>query len=95
MDDEKYLKIVNEVVPKAINETKPDLIIYNAGSDILKKDLLGLLAVSEEGVIKRDEIVFRNAMERKIPILMVLSGGYTYQSADVISRSIENILRIL
>jgi hypothetical protein len=33
------------------------------------------LNISEGGIIKRDEIVFRLAANRKIPILMVLSGG--------------------
>ena len=40
-------------------------------------DPLGLLDLSAEAVIQRDEIVFQIAMkEHKVPIVMLLSGGY-------------------
>ncbi len=90
--DEVYLRLLENELPKAIAHSKPDLIVYIAGTDVLKGDLLGWMSVSEEGIIKRDATVFRNALEKKIPILMLLGGGYTKRSASVISRSIENIL---
>lgn len=40
------------------------------------EDRLGRLSVTPEGVIKRDELVFSEALSRKIPILMVLSGEW-------------------
>lgn len=42
-------------------------------------------------MIKRDEIVFDNAKIRNIPIVMLLSGGYTRQSPHVITNSILNL----
>ncbi len=87
-----YLRLLENELPKAIAHSKPDLIVYIAGTDVLKGDLLGWMSISEEGIIKRDATVFRNALEKKIPILMLLGGGYTKRSASVISRSIENIL---
>lgn len=91
--DTDYLSILSEHVPGAIKKSEPDLIIYNAGTDILAGDKLGLLKISEEGVIKRDEIVFHNAIQLNIPILHLLSGGYTKKSGLVIGRSIENLLK--
>jgi len=44
-----------------------------------------------QGIIRRDEMVFRLARERKIPIFMVLSGGYQPQTAQVIADSILNL----
>ena len=47
-----------------------------AGTDVLEGDPLGRLAVSEEGVVRRDEMVWRFAAERVgAPIVMTLSGG--------------------
>eukprot|EP01116_Phalansterium_solitarium_P021062 TRINITY_DN6419_c0_g1_i1.p2 TRINITY_DN6419_c0_g1~~TRINITY_DN6419_c0_g1_i1.p2 ORF type:complete len:358 (+),score=95.54 TRINITY_DN6419_c0_g1_i1:208-1281(+) len=69
----------------------PDVLIYNAGTDILDGDPLGRLNISPEGVIARDEIVFGHAVERRLPIVMLLSGGYQKTNADVIARSIENL----
>ncbi|MCP4129947.1 MAG: histone deacetylase [bacterium] len=93
LDHKRYLKIIKENVPEAISRSKPDLIIYNAGSDILAGDSLGLLNITASGIIKRDEIVFRNALDRNIPVLMVLSGGYTKQSGLIVGKSIENLLK--
>lgn len=90
---EHYLHIVGTSVPQAIDAERPKLIIYNAGSDIYEQDPLGGLSVSAEGVIKRDEMVFRAAKAAGIPLLMVLSGGYTPQSHKLISDSILNLSR--
>lgn len=92
--DKEYLKIIKNELPAAIKRSKPDFIIYNAGTDIYKGDLIGMLSVSETGIIIRDEIVFKNAIDNKIPILMLLSGGYSKKSADITARSIENLLNI-
>jgi len=73
------------------DNVSPDIIIFNAGTDILDGDPLGRLCVSAKGVIKRDELVFGYALERKIPIVMVLSGGYQKSNAAVIAQSITNL----
>ena len=89
---EKYLEILSEYLPKAINEFNPGLLIYNAGSDIFVEDKLGNLSVTEEGIIKRDEFVFGEALKNRIPILMVLSGGYNKKSGYIIANSINNLV---
>jgi histone deacetylase 11 len=91
--DREYLALLERELGKAVEEVEPDIIIYNAGTDVFEGDPLGGLNITMEGIIKRDELVFRNSIERKIPILMLLSGGYTTKSAEIIARSIENLLR--
>lgn len=60
-----------------MEEFEPELIIYNAGTDILKNDPLGGINISELGIMKRDEFVFTLARETyQIPIVMLLGGGY-------------------
>ena len=54
-------------------------------------DPLGGLNVSPDGIIARDEAVFAYAFEHKIPIAMVLSGGYQKSNAPVIADSIQNL----
>jgi len=93
IEDKEYLKIVEKGIKKAMTKLKPGLIIYNAGTDILEGDPLGCMSISENGIIKRDEVVFKYALENRIPILMVLSGGYTHKSAEIIGKSIENIFK--
>ena len=46
---------------RSFNAFSPDILIYNAGTDILDGDPLGCLSITPEGIIERDEIVFRFA----------------------------------
>ena len=76
---------------QTVASAKPDFILYNAGTDVFEEDLLGEMRISAAGSMRRDEIVFRCAAKQKIPIVMVLSGGYSKKSATLIGRSIENL----
>ncbi|KAM5148926.1 histone deacetylase 11 [Mantella aurantiaca] len=90
-EDKEYLEKVETHVKGALNEVTPDVIVYNAGTDILDGDPLGGLSISPQGIVKRDEIVFSIARSRSIPILMVTSGGYQKRTARIIADSILNL----
>uniref|UniRef100_A0A667ZXE0 Histone deacetylase 11 n=1 Tax=Myripristis murdjan TaxID=586833 RepID=A0A667ZXE0_9TELE len=92
-EDSEYLQKVELHSEGALNEVRPDIIVYNAGTDILDGDPLGGLSISPQGIVKRDEIVFRAAKRRGIPILMVTSGGYQKKTARIIADSILNLHR--
>ena len=56
--DDLYLDTLERVLPNAIREAQPDLVIYNAGTDILEGDPLGGgVAISTEAIATRDAIV--------------------------------------
>ena len=57
----------------------------------MEEDPLGGMSITPEGIIKRDELVFSFAFEYKVPILMVLSGGYQLINAPTIAESIINL----
>ena len=78
-----------------IDAINPDFIFYNAGSDILKGDKLGMMEISIEGMIKRDRFVFGCAKERKIPICMCLSGGYGYENHSAVVESLQGIITLM
>ncbi|XP_064288227.1 histone deacetylase 11 isoform X1 [Passer domesticus] len=90
-EDTEYLQKVQTHVEGALNEFKPDIVVYNAGTDILDGDPLGGLAISPQGIVKRDEVVFRAARSRGVPVLMVTSGGYQKRTARIIADSILNL----
>jgi len=74
-------------------EFKPEFVVYNAGTDCMTGDPLGHLDLSAQGIVKRDEIVFSMAYDTfKVPIVMLLSGGYQQSNAPVIADSIENLV---
>lgn len=88
--DKEYISLL-EGLTHDIDKFSPEFVIYNAGSDILVGDPLGGLNISVEGVVARDEAIFRMCISRRIPIVMVLSGGYQKINAEVIAFSIQNI----
>ena len=90
--DGEYLSLLKNNLEAAVIQCSPDLIIYNAGTDIHENDPLGALGVSADGIIARDEHVFRTARNLNVPVAMVLSGGYAKESAGIIARSMENLL---
>jgi len=90
--DEEYLKILTDHLPEAISLCNPDLIIYVAGTDVFSGDLAGGMQLSPDGIIQRDEYVFYLAELFRKPILMLLAGGYSKQSAEISGKSILNIL---
>lgn len=89
--DDVYLETLHHLLPLAISEHQPKIVFYNAGTDIYEHDPLGGLKISREGIIARDEFVFSQCRARNIPVVMVLSGGYTRESANIISSSIANL----
>ena len=75
--DNEYLKIISEMIPKLINQEKPDFIFYLSGVDILGTDKLGKLSCTIDGCKKRDEIVFSNCKKFQIPVQCSMGGGYS------------------
>ncbi|KAK4745547.1 hypothetical protein SAY87_011859 [Trapa incisa] len=86
-----YLRKLDDALEVAARAFNPELIVYNAGTDILDGDPLGLLKISPSGIAIRDEKVFLFARDRNIPIIMLTSGGYMKSSARIIADSISNL----
>jgi histone deacetylase 11 len=88
----EYLAIVDESLPRALDAVKPDLVIYNAGSDPYVEDPLTRLRLSRADIADRDLLVASLVRERGIAMAMVLSGGYARESWRVHADGIEAIL---
>jgi histone deacetylase 11 len=88
----EYLGIVEETLPAALDAVRPDLLIYNAGSDPFADDPLAAFRLTMTELADRDLIVVTMARERNIPMAMVLSGGYSALSWRIHTESIEGIL---
>ena len=93
--DAEYLAAVHAALDTAFHRCKPppQLLVFNAGTDILEGDPLGRLAVSEQGVVQRDELVFETALRHGVPVVMLTSGGYSKASAGCIAKSVENLVK--
>jgi len=83
-NDDDYLTILSNHLPKLIEKVKPDFIFFQSGVDILTNDTLGMLNVTKLGCAKRDRIVFETANKHKIPITASMGGGYAPNVNDII-----------
>jgi histone deacetylase 11 len=89
---EEYLDALRQHLPRALARFRPDLVVYNAGSDVLWSDPLSHLFLTAEELAERDLYVVTEVREKGIPLAMVLSGGYGPVSWEAHARSIEGIL---
>ena len=83
-DDAHYLKTLENALRKLSEETRPDIIFYQAGVDVLASDKLGRLNLSLEGCKQRDKMVFEYAKQRNIPIQVTMGGGYSEEIRIII-----------
>ncbi|MFY9226707.1 MAG: histone deacetylase [Blastocatellia bacterium] len=73
--DNEYLDLLASALPKVFN-FQPDIIFFQAGVDPLKEDVLGRLALSHEGLARRDYLVLSECKKRGVPVSLALGGGY-------------------
>jgi acetoin utilization deacetylase AcuC-like enzyme len=77
VNDTVFLETVATIVPKLVENHKPDFIFYLAGVDILATDKLGKLGCTISGCKKRDEIVLSFCQNLEIPVQISMGGGYS------------------
>ena len=70
----------------------PEVLVYNAGSDVLATDPLASLRLTPGEMAERDLYVVTAVREQGIPLALVLSGGYGPKSWEAHARSLEGIL---
>jgi histone deacetylase 11 len=88
----EYLDIIRDSLPSALDSVRPDIVIYNAGSDPFIDDPLAGLRLTTSDLAERDLLVVSMIRERSIPVAMVLSGGYSTESWKIHADGIEGIL---
>ena len=82
--DEEYLELLNGHVAGILDSHKPELVIYVAGADPYEHDQLGGLGLTLEGLRRRDDCVILHCLRRKIPLAVVLAGGYAADLQDTV-----------
>lgn len=89
--DEKYLSALNAHFPRLYEEFHPDLVIYLAGADPFEKDKLGSLKLTKEGLMERGKLIIGEARSRKIPLVVLLAGGYAHDVQDTVAVHLNTI----
>jgi len=81
--DEEYLETLDHALRRvALHD--PDIIFYLGGADPFVEDKLGRLALTIDGLRRRDEMVIRFARDAGVPIVTTMSGGYAAHVEDTV-----------
>ncbi len=81
--DAEFLETLEQALPRIFTHD-PDIIFYLGGADPYQNDKLGRLALTIEGLRKRDEIVLEFAKSKDVPIVTTMSGGYAADIKDTV-----------
>lgn len=82
--DDDYVAWLDNALSSGLRQFEPDLICYVAGADPYRDDQLGGLALTIEGLKRRDELVFQVAKTRGIPVMVTYAGGYARRVEDTV-----------
>jgi acetoin utilization deacetylase AcuC-like enzyme len=90
--DDNYLSILERHLQAAFHSFKAQILFYIAGADPYREDQLGGLALTMEGLARRDALVFDYARRYGVPVAITLAGGYARNVGDTVKIHANTIL---
>lgn len=73
-----YMKVLSEYLPSVLDTFRPDLVMYDAGVDVHRADILGKLSLTDQCILERDLYVMDMVTRRHgVPCACVVGGGYS------------------
>jgi acetoin utilization deacetylase AcuC-like enzyme len=76
VEDEEYLQTLALHLPRLLDQFNPDLVLYDAGVDAHHGDKLGKLALTDNGIYRREMQVLTTCVQAGYPVACVIGGGY-------------------
>jgi len=83
-NDNEYLKVLKETIPKVIDQFEPEFIFYLSGVDVLDNDKLGRLSLTINGCKERDRFILETCKNNSIPVQVSMGGGYSIVLKNII-----------
>jgi acetoin utilization deacetylase AcuC-like enzyme len=74
--DAPYVSALDVALQTLADRFDAGLVLYLAGADPHEGDRLGRLKLTHDGLEARDRRVFEWAWQRRLPVAMVMGGGY-------------------
>ena len=90
--DHDYLAALALHLPGVLGGHRPDIVWYLAGADPYEGDRLGRLKLTIEGLRARDHFVLDTCRLQRIPVVIVMAGGYS-RDVDAIVTIHSNTIR--
>jgi len=71
-----YLELLERHLPDAIDRSRPDLVFLLSGVDVVVGDRYGRLAMTRDGLRRREQVAQTMLRRAGLPTVLLLSGGY-------------------
>jgi len=91
VSDALYLEALGRHLPEILERHRPQLVAYLAGADPYCQDRLGGLGLTLSGLAERDRLVMGSARRARIPVAVVLAGGYAADTADTVAIHVATV----
>ena len=89
--DDVYLAELASALPRVLARSAPDLVVYIAGADPHEGDRLGRLALTFDGLARRDAMVLDLCREVGIPVAITIGGGYGRRIEDTVAAHLRTV----
>jgi acetoin utilization deacetylase AcuC-like enzyme len=92
--DERYLEALQGALEEAVPRAVAELAFYLAGADAWHGDRLGRLALTKDGLRRRDELVLDRLRGAGAAVCVVLAGGYAEDVRDTVDINAATVFAV-
>ena len=93
--DRLYLEALERGLDRAVSAAAAQLVIYLAGADPFQKDRFGRMSLTQEGLERRDRLVFQHCRAAGLPVAVTMAGGYAREVQDTVDIHFQTLLAAL
>ncbi len=83
--DADYLAALDGALAELERRFTPGLVMYLAGADPFEGDRLGRLKLTMDGMQARDQRVFDWCQARRLPVVLLMAGGYGVRIEETVA----------
>ena len=84
VSDDEYLRVLGRALSYQLPLDACELVLYLAGADPYIDDRIGRMGLTKDGLSRRDELVIQEIVRRRIPLVVVMAGGYADDVNDIV-----------
>jgi acetoin utilization deacetylase AcuC-like enzyme len=92
--DERYLEALEAALDRAVPRARAELAFYLAGADPWHGDRLGRLALTKQGLRRRDHLVLDRLRDAGAAVCVVLAGGYAEDIRDTVDINAATVAEV-
>jgi len=80
--DSEYLQELERGLVDSFERSRPQLVIHVSGADPYHDDRIGRLALSKDGLARRDALVYQHCRQHGCAVAVCMAGGYSRNVND-------------